>query len=154
MPYFLANSAFWSFNFLLCFFSCGKSTKTQTMFALAKVLKSTLLKTSLSSFMHQPHQSEPLKSSSMYRLDLLAFVDAFAKSVSHPAAPAFTPNVTVIMIASPASTLLLIVSPFVLLLRLSPLSILFALCHFLRRTSILVVTGLSATGTWCFVLHS
>src|SRR4051812_806901 len=60
----------------------GKSTSSITRLALAKAANSGLSNTSLFNLMHQPHQSEPVKSMSTSLFSDLAWLSAALKSVN------------------------------------------------------------------------
>src|SRR5437879_173324 len=83
MLYFFCSSwlaFFWS---ALCCFWRGKSTSTRTRFFFAYSENSGLEKTSLLSLIHQPHQSEPVKSSMTSLFSALALAWALERSVIH-----------------------------------------------------------------------
>lgn len=64
--------------------SRGKSISTRTYLSLTPFLKASWEKTSLLSFMHQLHQSDPVKSTSRVLCSAAAFFLAAVKSVIHP----------------------------------------------------------------------
>src|ERR1043166_6222263 len=81
--YLAANSSLAFFNSAVCFLPCGKSSSTRTRFFFAYSVNSGLEKTSLCNLMHQPHQSEPVKSSITSFFSALALATAFGTSVIH-----------------------------------------------------------------------
>src|SRR5262245_42975128 len=92
--YLSASTWFCFFCASLSFFLCGKSTSTGTKFALAYSANSGVEKTSLFSLMHQPHQSEPVKSSITSFFSVLALACAAAASVIQWTSPALTVETT------------------------------------------------------------
>src|SRR6266508_5995722 len=90
--YFFCKASFAFFCSALNFFLRGKSTSTSTRFFFAYSANSALEKTSLWSLMHQPHQSEPVKSRSTIFFSSLALACALGRSVNHSAAVALTPR--------------------------------------------------------------
>src|SRR6266571_901188 len=83
MLYFSCNDSLAFFNSLVCCFARGKSTSTATRFFLAYSANSGLEKTSLFNLIHQPHQSDPVKSSIMSLFSALALACALGRSLSH-----------------------------------------------------------------------
>src|SRR6266852_3889044 len=83
MLYFSFKDSLAFFNSLVCCFARGKSTSTATRFFLANSANSGLEKTSLFNLMHQPHQSDPVKSSIISLFSALALACALGRSVSH-----------------------------------------------------------------------
>src|SRR5437588_9564690 len=84
MPYFIRSRSFCAVVSGGIFFVRGKSSSSKTRFLLAYSWNSGFEKTSLSSMMHQPHQSEPVKSIKSNFCLVLASSWAWAKLVSQP----------------------------------------------------------------------
>ena len=84
MAYFSWSFSFCSFNSLGSSLFCGKSNSRRTKCLGETALKPSVVKTSFCSLMHQPHQSEPVKSIRMSLLSFAAAVFASSKFVTQP----------------------------------------------------------------------
>src|SRR4051812_13922349 len=88
--YLASSSSLAFFNSGLSFLVCGKSTSTSTRCFLAYSANSGFENTSLCNLMHQPHQSEPVKSSMTSFFSSLAWATALGTSVSQVSSSALT----------------------------------------------------------------